>query len=104
MSATPTLSSASRSSSSVGSCGSSATDRLGRPHLLGVDLRERRTVLEALDLALRRVLLRDREVRRGADLLGGGQHPFDELLEALPRRDRLAAGEVDELARKPPPD
>ena len=89
-------------SSSLGSrCASSATDRLRRAHLLGVDLLERRALLEALDLALSGVLLG--AARYGAAPISSADrlHPLDELLEALPRWDRLAAGEVDELAREP---
>src|SRR5262245_48614398 len=104
MSATPIRSSASRSSSSVGSCGSSATDRLGGLDLLGVDLFERCAVLEALDLALGRIALRQCEVRRRADLLRGRHGPLDQLLEPLTGRNRLAALEVDELAREAPAD
>ena len=74
---TPTLSSALRSSSSVGgppppdsACVSSPTDPLRCADLLGVDLLERRSLLEARDLALGRVPLGHREIRRRADLLG----------------------------------
>src|SRR5262245_35192482 len=104
MSATPTRSSASRSCSSVGRPGSSATDRLGLADLLRVDLAERRAPLEALDLPLGGVLLRNGEIRGRADLFGCGKHPVDELLDPLPRGDRLAAPEVDELSGQPPPD
>src|SRR4249920_861210 len=96
-SATAILSNASRSSSSEGSCSPSATDHLRRPNLLRVDLLERGARLEALDLALGGVLLGNREERRGADLLRSGQHPVEELLDPLPRGNRLPPTEVDEL-------
>src|SRR5262249_35904303 len=100
MSATPTFSSASRSCCSVGSASSSATDRLRRPDLLGVDLPGRGAVREALDLTLGRVLLRNGEERRSADLLRDREHPGHKIVQPLPRRDGLASGEVDELARE----
>src|SRR5712691_9109399 len=102
---TPTRSSAARSSSSLGPAdggrSSSATDPLRRAYLLGVDLRQRLPCFEPLDLALCSVLLRDDEVRGRADLLGGGEHPLDQLVDPLARGDRLAPLEVDELARQP---
>ena len=77
------------------------TDRLRRAHLLGVDLLERHSVLEALDLPLCSVPLGHGEVRGGADLLGHGQHPLDELLDPLSRGNRLAALEIEQLTGKP---
>src|SRR5919109_3668885 len=94
---TAIFSSASRSSSSVG-IRSSVTDSFRRSDLLLVDLLERGALLEPLDLPFGRVLLRDRKIRSRADLLGRRQHPVHELLESLPRRNRLASFEVEQLA------
>src|SRR5206468_9298306 len=103
VSATVRLASASRYSSPEGACSSgsrsssSATDPLSRPNLLGVDGFERRTLLEARDLALGGIALRDREIRARADLVGHGLHPREQGLQPGARRNRLAAAEVDEL-------
>src|SRR5215208_7403486 len=85
------------SSSTLGSVGCSA-NTLPCPHLLGVNLLERRALLEPRDLPLRRVLLGDREERRRADLVCDRLHPFDQLFETCTRRDRLAALQIEELA------
>src|SRR5262249_56335081 len=84
-----------------GPCSSSATDALLGPHLLGVDLLHRHTVLVAGDLALGCVRPRDGQVRRGTELLGDGQHPLDQLLERRTGPPHLERSEVDELAREP---
>ena len=79
----------------------SAGDSLTGPHLFGEDLLHRRALLVAGDLPLRGVSLGDREPLRGAELFGHRLHPLDELLEPGARGDRLAALEVDQLARQP---
>src|SRR3990170_2151858 len=70
----------SESSSGVGVRSSSATDTLRRADLLGVDLLERPALLEAGDLPLGGVPLRDREVGGSADLLRERHHPLEQLL------------------------
>src|SRR5215470_13002684 len=85
--------SASARSSIVGSRPSSANP-LTCLHLLSVDLRERSPLLEPRALALGGVQRRHREVRGGADLVGDGSDPVDELLQPCPSRYRLAALEV----------
>ena len=72
--------------------------------MLGVDLRERPALFVPGDLAFRRVPLGHGQVRRGADLLGHRQHPFDQPLDPGAGRQDLAAVEVDQLAREPVPD
>src|SRR5438876_401007 len=93
-------SSTSCSSENPASLGS-ASDSLTGPHLLREDLLHRRALLMARDLTLRRVPFRYRKPGRSAELLGDRLHPLDELLEARPCRNRLAAFEVDQLARQP---
>src|SRR5438552_11756445 len=96
---------ASISSSTDGSalrslCFSSA-NALSCPHLLGVNLLQRRALVEAGALALRGILLRDGEEGRRADLVRHRGDPLEQLLDARPRRHRLAAVEVDQLAGEP---
>ncbi len=79
-------------------------DRLAGLDLLGVDLAEGGAFCEALDLALGGVLLRDRQVGRRADLVGDRGDPLEQLLEAPAGRDRLAAGQVEELTGQAVPD
>src|SRR5438128_299796 len=79
-------------------------DRFLRTRQLGVDLLERRSLAVAGDLALGRIGGRDRQVRSGADLLGGRQHPFDQALEVGSRWAHLAGREVDQLAAQAVPD
>src|SRR6266849_4980283 len=100
------LRSSSTSCAAVGAEGSpsggSAGDSLTGPDLLGEDLLHRRTLGVSGHLPLGGVPLRNREPVRGSELLGDRLHPFDELLEPGARGDRLAALEVDQLARQPP--
>src|SRR4051812_17456360 len=96
MSPTLSLRSSSTTSWAVGSAGDSLTG----PDLFGEDLLHRRALLVARDLPLRRVPLGDREPRRSPELVGDRLHPFDELLDPRPRRDRLSALEVDQLSRE----
>src|SRR5579862_2683852 len=106
--AAPTRMSSTRScaicSWSLSRSGASATDRLRRPHLLRVDLLPGPAFVDARDLALGGVVLGDREIRRGADLLRDGRNPFDEVLESRPCRDRLPPVEVEQVAREAPAD
>src|SRR5438045_544692 len=90
--------SSSTSCSGVMSAGDSLTGR----HLLGEDLLHRRALFLARDLPLGGVALRDREPRRDTELVRDRLHPFDELLESCACRNRLAALEVDQLARESP--
>src|SRR6266536_2222175 len=97
--------SSSTSCSGVGCSGAgSAGDSLTRSHLLREDLLHRRALLVPRDLALGRVSLRDREPRRGPDLLGYREHPLDETLEPGARRHLLTALEVDQAPRETPAD
>src|SRR5262245_11189833 len=86
----PTSSCRTCSASSSGPGPASSANELARPDLLGVDLPQRRPLGPARELPLGRVRRRDGEERRGADLLGDGQDPLDELLEPRPRREGLA--------------
>src|SRR5215218_1356190 len=94
---------ASSSSSGVG-CGVSAANGLLRPHLLRVDLLERRALLVPGDLALRGVRSRDREKRGHADLVGDGLYPLDQLFHALALLHQLARLEINEVPRQAPAD
>ena len=98
-SATPTLSSASRSSSSDGSP-LSPTDRLRRAPARRRSPRATFRPRSARSAALQRSA-RARRGTGGADLLGHGQHPLDELLDPLSRGNRLAALEIEQLAGEP---
>src|SRR3954465_11373729 len=71
--------------------------RLSRLHLLGVDLLEAAALLEPGGLPFRPVALRDREVRRRADLVGDGRNPLEEALEPPPGGDRFPAFQVEQL-------
>src|SRR6266545_5320166 len=88
-------------SSSLGSL-ANALSRLdllgGEPHLLGVDLLQRRTAFVARDLALGGVRSRHGQERGGAELLGHWERPFDQILDGGPRRAHVTGGEVDQLA------
>src|SRR3954462_1777154 len=79
----------------------SANDGLLGADLLGIDLLERRALLVTSDLPLRRVCIRNREVRACAELVCDRQHPLDELGERRPGRAPAPAREVDELAGEP---
>src|SRR5712692_4646210 len=100
MSPTLSLRSSSTTCCAVGSAGDSLTG----PYLFGEDLLHRCALFVACDLPLRGVSLGDREPGRGAELVGHGLHPFDELLEAGPGGDRFAALEIDQLSRQAPAD
>src|SRR5262249_24606998 len=91
---------ASARSSSDGSFGSSPANPVTRSHLLGVDLRERRTLLVPGPLPLGCILHRHGANRGGADLVGDRRDPFEELLDPCARGDRLPPLEVDQLARE----
>src|SRR5215831_13626579 len=93
-----------RSSSTKASTLGSADDSLTRPHLLGEDLVEGRSLLEAGDLPLGGVPLRDREPRGSPELLRDRQHPFGELLEPRPRGNGPTLLEIDQLAGEAVPD
>src|SRR5579884_1277667 len=75
-----------------------------RAHLLGEDLLGRGALVVACDLALGSVPLGNREPFGRSELLRDRAHPLDELLEPGPRRHRLAAVEVDQLAGEAVPD
>src|SRR5262245_14571880 len=90
------------SSSSGERSPSSATDDFLGTYLLRVDLLERRAVLEARDLALGRVRGGHGQGLRGAELLGDGPHPLDQLLERRARGPHLMRAEVDQLTAQTP--
>src|SRR6266852_3721830 len=80
----------------------SPTDKLPRPaDELGEHVAMRAELRDALVLALGGVRFRHGEVGRRADLLGDGKHPLDQRLDTRPRRDDVAALEVDEPLRQP---
>src|SRR5437016_13435776 len=79
----------------------SATDPLPRPaHERREHVALRSEGLETRILTLRRVCLRNAEVRRRADLFCHRQRPFDQRLDPRTRGNDLAAREVDQLARE----
>src|SRR2546423_14805207 len=89
------------SSTSCSAVGSSAN---ALAELLGVDLLEAGALGIACELALGRVLRRNGEVGRHAELLRHGTDPLDQLLDPRARREGLPAVEIEELAGEPVPD
>src|SRR6266516_1643968 len=74
------------------------------PGLLGVDLLDRGSLVEARNLAVGGVRCRNREVRRGADLPGHRLDPLEQALDMGAGRANLAGVEVDQLSGEAEPD
>src|SRR6266704_784223 len=83
----------------------SPTDTLTRTtDELAEDFAVRPELVEPRVLPLGGVRGRNREARSGAQLVGNRCDPFDQLLDARPRRHHLAALEIDQLAGESVPD
>src|SRR5256884_1595494 len=68
------------------------------------DIPVRTELRDPLVLPLGGVRRRHREVRRRTDLVGDGEHPFDQRLDPRASRDDLAALEVDQSVAQSMPD